>query len=250
MDMDLKSRFAQRWNKYFNNAELPITFFYTDSPIDAEIAKAGKIPRCIMAALTEVRKGRSLAFDVDAVGCPGGKRYLGFKEDLMPNFNYFLSCGIPGKVVGERYKKSPELVDQAMAYSPVFHAPARYIVFKRWDQLEEADQPEVTIFYTAPDVLAGLFTLANYDEAEPNGVFAPFGSGCSSVIQYPYLEKDKARPRAIIGMFDVSARPFADPTELAFSVPMPKFTRMVDNIEESFLLTNSWKAVQKRIETK
>lgn len=28
----------------------------------------------------------------------------------MPNFEYFLSCGIPGKLEGERYKKTPELV--------------------------------------------------------------------------------------------------------------------------------------------
>jgi len=31
-------------------------------------------------------------------------------------------------------------------------------------------------------------------------------------------------------------------------VPMSKFKRMVGNMEESFLTTNSWKTVQKRIE--
>jgi hypothetical protein len=34
---------------------------------------------------------------------------------------------------------------------------------------------------------------------------------------------------------------------LSFAVPMNKFTAMVGNIDESFLITKSWKAVRKRI---
>jgi hypothetical protein len=54
------------------------------------------------------------------------------------------------------------------------------------------DDPEVVIFFAQPDVLSGLFTLANYDEADPNGVFAPFAAGCGSIVHYPYLEKDSS----------------------------------------------------------
>jgi hypothetical protein len=67
-------------------------------------------------------------------------------------------------------------------------------------------------------------------------------------VLYPFLEKDSARPRAVIGLFDPSARPYIPENTLSFSVPMPKFQRMVRNMEESFLTTNSWKAVQKRIQ--
>jgi uncharacterized protein (DUF169 family) len=182
------------------------------------------------------------------VGCPGGKKYLGFAENLMPDFEYFLSCGIPGKMEGERYKKTPEMVKEYMQkHAPAMKAPGRFIIFKRWDKLEEADNPEVVIFYTRPDVLAGLFTLASFDEAEQNMVIAPFGSGCASIVQYPYLETKEAAPRAIIGMFDISARPFVPADMLTFAVPLSKFTRMVDNMEESFLITPSWAKVQKRI---
>ena len=34
---------------------------------------------------------------------------------------------------------------------------------------------------------------------------------------------------------------------LTFAVPMNKFDRMIDNMEESFLITPSWKKVRKRI---
>jgi uncharacterized protein (DUF169 family) len=248
MDMAFKEKFIKLWKKYFNNAPLPITFYYTDKPVDAQIAKPGSVPRCIIGALVKVQRGQSLAFNNDAVECSGGKKYLGFEDKLMPNFEYFLSCGIPGKMEGERYKKTPEMVKEYMQKeAPVLKAPAKYIVFKRWDKLDKNDNPDVVIFYVEPDVLAGLFTLAIFDEAKQNMVIAPFGSGCASIIQYPYMEVKSSNPRSVIGMFDISARPFVDKNTLAFSTPMTKFKKMVDNIEESFLITPSWAKVQKRI---
>ena len=93
-----------------------------------------------------------MCFDVNSVGCFGGKRYLGFSAEIMPQFEYFLSCGIPGELEGERYKKSPDLVKEVMKNTPSFKAPARFIVFKRWDKLEESDEPSVVIFFAKPDV--------------------------------------------------------------------------------------------------
>jgi hypothetical protein len=247
MDMKLKDRFTNLWKKYFNKAELPIAYWYADDPGDAAVMKEGEGPRCIIGGLVKVRGGASQAYDVDAVGCPGGKRYLGFRPNLMPNFEHFLASGIPGRLEGERYKQSPELVKEAMEEWPTFEAPARYIVFKRWDNLTEDDDPEVVVFFAEPDALAGLFTLASYDEKDNTMNVTPFGSGCSSIVQYPYLESKKERPGTVIGMFDVSARPYVPETVLSFAAPMSKFVRMADNMEESFLITDSWRKVQKRI---
>jgi uncharacterized protein (DUF169 family) len=248
VDAAFKNRFLTLWGKYFNEAALPITFYYTDEAGYVKIPKSGALPRCVIGALEKVREGQSLAFDVDAVGCPGGKRYLGFAEELMPDFEYFLSCGIPGKMEGERYKKTPEMVKEYMEkHEPVMKAPGKYIVFKRWDSLEAGDEPEVVIFFARPDVLAGLFTLASFDEAEQNMVVAPFGSGCASIVQYPYIETKSTAPKACIGMFDISARPFVPADTLTFAAPISKFKRMIDNMEESFLITPSWAKVQKRI---
>lgn len=247
MDMELKDRFILLWKKYFNNTELPITFYYTDNEGTAELATPTSVPRCVIGALAGVRKGRSLCFNVDSIGCFGGKRYLGFSDKMMPDFEYFLSCGIPGKLEGERYKKSPGIVKELMKNSPHFKAPARFIIFKRWDMLDGTDEPEVVIFFAKPDVLSGLFTLANFEESDPNGVLAPMGAGCNSIVQQPYLEINAKRPGGIVGMFDVSARPYVGRDELTFSVPMKKFINMVENMDESFLITDSWKKVQKRI---
>jgi uncharacterized protein (DUF169 family) len=247
MNLGIKDKFQMLWERYFSHAEPPITFFYTNEEGHAELVEPNSMSRCLIGALSHVREGRSLCFNVDSIGCPGGKRYLGFTTSLRPEFEYFLSCGIPGRMEGERYKKTPEIVKESMKYWPKFEAPARFIIFKRWDMLEEPDSPEVIIFFAEPDVLSGLFTLFNFDEAEPNRVIAPFGAGCSTIVQYPYLEKSSDYPRAVIGMFDVSARPFVPGNTLTFTAPISKLVTMTENMEESFLTTKSWAAVQKRI---
>jgi uncharacterized protein (DUF169 family) len=247
MDIKLREKFLRLWEKYFNGAELPIVFYYADEQMGAELIKPSSGHRCLMADISKVRRGKSICFDAESFGCFGGKRYLGFGGEVMPNFEYFLSYGIPGKLEGERYKKTPELVKEIMRKAPKFEAPGRLIVFKRWDMLEESDEPDVAVFFARPDVLSGLFTLANFDAGELNGVFSPFSAGCGSIVQYPYLEKESDCPKAVLGMFDVSARPFVSEDVLSFSVPMKKFAAMVENIEESFLITQSWGKINKRI---
>ena len=247
MDIKINDRFMKLWTKYFNGTESPITFYYTDREGCAEPVEPPSGHRCLICDLARVRKGESLCFDIESLGCGGAKRYAGFTQEIIPNFEYFLSCGIPGKLEGERYKKSPELVREAMKRMPQFEAPAQSIVFKRWDKLEKSDEPEVVIFFAPPDVLSGLFTLASFDEVDPNGIFAPFSAGCGSIAHYPYLEKDSDHPRAVLGMFDVSARPCVPENILTFAVPMNKFVKMIDNMEESFLITASWTKVNQRI---
>ena len=157
MDIKFRDDFIELWKKYFNNAELPIIFYYTNEAGQAEQANTGSKSRCVMVSLRKVRQGGNAAsFSADSNCCFGGKKFLGYLDKVSPDFEYFLSCGIPGKVEGERYKKSPALVKEFMRRSPQFKAPAGKIVFKRWDNLEITDKPEVVIFFARPDILAGL----------------------------------------------------------------------------------------------
>jgi len=247
MKPGLKGQFIERWGKYFVNSELPVAFYYTDDPGDAHRVRVAEGQHCFIGDLTAARKGQTLCFDTKSIACFGGKRYLGFSQNLMPNFEYFLSCGIEGKLEGERYKKTPELVRELLKQVPTFAAPAKSIVFKRWDMLEESDEPQVVIFFAPPDALSGLFTLANYDEPTNEAVFCPMGAGCGTIVQYPLIESRSNHPRAVLGMFDVSARPGVEASTLTFSVPMQKFERMVADMDESFLITGSWDRVKTRL---
>jgi len=139
-------------------------------------------------------------------------------------------------------------VRELLKHSPRFPAPGKYLLAKRWDRLAPADAPEVVVFFAPPDVLAGLFTLAGFEEAEPAGaVFAPFAAGCGTLVLYPFLEARAAKPRCVLGLFDVSARPYIEPERLSFAVPHVRFARMVANMDESFLITGSWEKVRRRI---
>jgi hypothetical protein len=247
MDMNVKAGFLEMWAEYFPGAELPLAWYYTDDEGRGQSPDGGPDSRCLICALQAARKGTTLSFSARDILCMGGKRYTGFSDRLRPKFEYFLSCGIPGEVEGERYKKSPELVNEFLRNNPVIEAPGEFLVFKRWDILDSDDDPQAVVFFASPDVLSGLFTLANFDESDPHGVIAPMGAGCASIVNYPYRELLSSHPKAVLGMFDVSARPCVGPGELTFTVPWPKFERMLDNSGESFLRTGSWEKVRARI---
>ena len=247
MDAKLKDQFLYRWRKYFADAELPICYFYSNQVGDYELSQTKNEHRCMICNLNRVREGFPYVYNARSPGCLGGKRYSGFSKKLRPNFEYFLSCGIPGELEGERYKKSPQLVEELLKKNPVIEAPAKYLIFKRWDKVNREDQPLAAIFFATPDALSGLFTLANYDRAEANGVISPMGAGCASIINYAYVESKMDSPRCILGMFDVSARPCVPANTLTFIVPIKKFEIMVDNMDECFLITESWKKVRDRI---
>jgi hypothetical protein len=247
MDMQFADHFISQWARYFPNAEMPITYFYTDQPADPDVNNSENVNRCLIGNLDRVRQGFPFVYDVHTPGCSGGKRYSGFSQTLRPNFEYFLSCGIPDEIEGERYKRNPELVQQYLNQHRPFDAPGKYLVFKRWDMLTREDEPMGVIFFATGDVLGGLFTLANYDMADPDGVITPMGAGCASIIGYPLEQAASDKPRCVLGLFDVSARPHVGRNELTFSIPIQRFIQLVGYMDESFLITGSWDKVRKRI---
>jgi len=247
MKNKLTKTFSSRWSRYFSEADLPIAYYYADDVAREDLDDSRNVHRCLICNLNRVREGHPFVYNAKSHGCPGGKRYTGYSQKLRPNFEYFLSCGIPGEMEGERYKKTPELVQEFLKTHPPFHAPGKYLVFKRWDKLSQTDDPLAVIFFGTADVLSGLFTLANFDSADPHGVIAPMGAGCSSIVNYPLRESESDHPRCVLGMFDVSARPCVPAATLTFTIPMKRFEVMVANMDESFLTTQSWEEVRQRI---
>jgi uncharacterized protein (DUF169 family) len=247
MDITFRNLFLEKWSKYFGDSELPITFFYVDDPGETARANLPVGHSCIVCELAIVRKGRPLAWNVQSLGCGGARRYLGYTDKMRPDFEYFLSYGKPGELEGERYVKTPEMVNEIMSGMRCIPAKGRYIVFKRFDQLTPDDEPVAVIFFARPDVLSGLFTLANFDQPHGNGVISPFGSGCGAIVYQPWFQNESDDPKAILGMFDASARPCVPKETLSFAVPMKKFKTMAGYMDESFLITDTWQTVKKRL---
>ncbi|MBN1432700.1 MAG: DUF169 domain-containing protein [Methanomicrobiaceae archaeon] len=249
MNTEIRDRFIKLWQEYFPRADLPVTFELIDAGEErknAERAPPGKNWRCIICDMAKVRRGRSLIIGPDFITCRGGRYYTGYETEHFPDFRYFLSCGKPGVIEGERYKIDPETVDAIVNDDRHIPSGGKDYLFKRWDMLTGADNPDVVIFFAKGEVLSGLFSLANFDRVDP-GVICPFGSGCSSIIHHPWFEGRSETPRAVLGMFDPSARPCVPVDELTFAVPMKRFEQMVSYMEESFLITGAWNKVKKKI---
>ncbi len=226
--------------------ESPLGIYYTKEKPEGFTAKEGS-HQCIIGLLRKARQGgETVYFDKNHFGCPGGAYYMGFFESPRPNLEYFLSCGIPGEMEGERYIKTPELARTFIASRKPRPASAPYCVFKPIEKFQGEEKPEVVVFFAPPDILSGLFTLTGYALESMEAVISPFGSGCSTILSYPLKEAEKDPPHAILGMFDVSARPMVEREILTLSMPFPLFLKLLGNVSGSFLETESWKKVRLR----
>ena len=236
----------------------PFTVIITDEkPIDGVQFKEGRWG-CVAAMMVTASKGKTAFFDRNTFGCMGGGTGIGFGDQYKDfPIEQLLSTGDKNYVTdkrrmhlmqeGERYVKTPELARKFIDSLPMRDVPAKYILFKPLELTEESDRPGLVIFLVNADQLSGLVVLANYDRETSNNVIAPFGAGCQSIL-YGYAEAEKENPKAVIGFFDISARPHINKDLLSFTVPYKMFLEMESNVESSFLKKESWMKLCERIE--
>ena len=247
MDAKLKDKFIENWGRYFPGIDLPFALFYSDDEKYWDDLRPQEGFGCMIAHFAPVLKGERVAFAEETIACPGGVRYSGFPTEPNPGMNHFLSCGIPGEMEGLRLKKTPELVEGSFGEHTLAEAGGRFLVATRLDRLETDEMPEVIAWLAPPDVISALFHLAAFHSTDRSSVISPQSSGCGALINYPMAEKEKEHPRAILVMFDISARPYVRKDHLSFAVPLSLFEEMAANMEESFLITESWERVRKRL---
>lgn len=239
--------FWKQFREILGLTESPLGIYYTNDKPEGVTPKEG-VQGCMIGLLQNARKkGKIVYFDKNHFGCPGGAYYMGFFESPRPNIEYFLSCGIPGEMEGERYIKTPERAREYFARMIPRRAPATYCVFKPIDQFGAGADPEIVVFFVTPDILSGLFTLVNYALERTDAVHTPFGSGCGAILTYPLKEVVREQPRAVLGMFDVSARPMVEKDILTLAMPYSVFLKILENVSGSFLETESWEKVHQRI---
>jgi uncharacterized protein (DUF169 family) len=245
MNIESRDKFIQLWSKFFNNSDLPITFQYASDDRNIPVVEAPQGHRCVITQLLKVRHGESVCMENDSVPCVGGKRYLLFSDSMPQNFECYISHYPDGR--GERYKMHPEQVSHFWDHLPKLPAKGDHLIFIRWDKLEECDEPDAVIFFATPDVLSGLFTLVNFDSTAEDAVIAPFGAGCTNLVYFPYREQLHGTGRAVLGLMDPSSRKCAKSDLVTLAIPISKFMAIIDQMEESFLVTDTWKVIQGRI---
>ena len=246
--MTVYRELAQRFRDALGLRTSPVAVYYADEKPDrAQGYKGVRRGACVIGLAYQASEGISAAFDAANYGCPGAGRYLGFNPRPRPGLAHFLSCGIEGEMEGERYIKTPELAQRVLDRQPIRPAPAKYCVFAPLDHLADGVEPEVVVFFVRPDILSALVVLADYDnESEEANTFVRFAAGCGQIVAEPLAELARPRPRAVLGLFDLSARPRVPRDVLSFAIPRPLFLRMAENIPGSFLQTETWHKVRVR----
>jgi len=253
----------------------PVAIIWTDEfPSNAVSFAPGKWG-CVMALFATVaQRGRVAAFSREAFGCWGGgvglgfgNAYLGFPGGVAC-FCSFLSDGNEktetGRTVanqcaswmrgelyehflhGERYRKEPQLVAEWIESLPITEVPTRYVVFKQMRHLTEDEQPVAVVFLANPDQMSALVVMANYGRGDSENAIIPHGAGCQSIGIFTYREAKAARPRAVVGLNDISARRQLrrlGSDLVTVSVPFALYEEMEANVAGSFLEKDQWKSL-------
>lgn len=233
---------------------------------------------CVMWLAAAAVKGRPAVCDAKTFGCFGGGVGMGFENQYKnfpggdEGFCHFLSSGLEGWtegpavaerikpfltgetfdnfVHGERYVKTPEDVRRFIACLPIMQIPKRYVVFRPLADVDaEKGRPQTVILFADPDELSALVVLANYGRGSNENVFIPFAAGCQTIGIYPYREAESDRPRAVVGLTDLSARLYLrkqmGDNLLSFAMPFALFQEMEANVEGSFLQRHTWQELLK-----
>jgi len=252
----------------------PVAIVLSDEkPAGARQFKPGKWG-CVMFMLAAAVRGQTAVFDRQTYGCQGGGTGLGF-GNCYPDFPggeagfcYFLSVGnaqweqgrrtaeqvkpylrdeaFDDFVSGERYMKTPELVEQFVARLPITEISRPFVAFKPLADIDAAaEPPEVVVFLADMDQIAALTILANYARETNDNVIFPYAAGCQTIGIYPFSEARSETPRAVLGLNDISARLYLKrllkDDVMSFAVPLPLYYEMEANVPGSFLQRNTWK---------
>ena len=235
----------------------PVAVVLTDErPKDATQFKPGRFG-CVAAMLLTAAKGRTVFFDRETFGCPGGGAGLGFGDCyarmgfpidrlLSTGGNALLGNGQSYEMrEGERFHRSPEITKRWLAEFPFREILTAYVVAKPLADANEDDSVVLVHWHVNADQLAALVTLAGFERGAVETATAPWSAACQA-IAYAYAEAERKQPRGVIGFFDISRRHQVDRDVLSFTAPYALHREMEAAVPDSFLATEAWQELRAR----
>ncbi|ADK86561.1 protein of unknown function DUF169 [Desulfarculus baarsii DSM 2075] len=202
---------------------------------------------CAMGHIWRARKKRLPAwFSAERFGCLGAAFWLGFQKPQLESIIHYVSTGAQG-MESEHYCASPDELRRIFNYVDPRPVPSKYLVFKPFELLSEADKPVLVCFFARPEAMAGLHQLATFVSNDPEVVASPWSAGCGSLVAWPLHYLAKGQERAVLGGWDPSARKFYKTDELSFTVSPAMFEGMVELYEQSFLKKHAWRGSLQKI---
>ncbi len=248
--------------------EEPMGIFYSDEkPADGFSPKPTPLPTreaeiknkidwqavftqfsCVIGNIWRARKKKTAAyFSAEQFGCVGGAFHLGFVNPMPETIIHYISTGFPNAMEGELYHDSPDNAKKIVQSIDPKPASNKFCVFKPLDSFEMNENPELVSFFVKPEILSGLHRLATFVTNDPEVVVSPSTAACGSLVVWPLNYLSRGLNKAVIGGMDPSARKYLKTDELTFTIPFSMFTDMINRFDETFLKTDTWATVQKKI---
>jgi uncharacterized protein (DUF169 family) len=192
-----------------------------ETPDDFPVKKG-----CTLRMLNDVIAGKRLVLTEDQCSCGGGRSGFGFLDGLpeMPGgIENFLSCGCgEGFPPGEKLKDSPETAKKMLLSEPQQVLGSHNVIeFKPY---EAGDTPDLVTVLVNADQLSALVNLYTFRTGAWDNIIMPMTSGCASIARIPFGELHSEKPRAVIGIADITARFFFDKDKVTIQPPCHRGT--------------------------
>lgn len=245
--MNTLSEASQRLAERLGLSYEPVgALFAAEKPADAVCFKsAGR--GCVAPLVFLAAKGKTVAFDTEAIGYPCSAFYFGYSEWIFPGIERFLADGpMPGREC-ERFVQTAELAQSYVASLKSDALRQNALVFKPLRTFAEHETPEVVLLFADADRMSALVYLAHFRAPlAQDRVVTGFASACASFFTIPYRFAQAGRRSAFWGLHDIAARA-AFPKELtSLAMPPDLYRELCDVADESFLTTGNWAKLRGR----
>ena len=225
----------------------PVGMFYSDVRPQNAIGFKTKGNGCILPLIFKSAQGKTVSIDEETTGWNCSAFYLGYQDWIFDGIECFLSDGVVNGREGERFIKTAKQAKSFVEYYKPEQLNQKVTVFKPLSDFEEDETPEIVIFFVNADEISALNYLLHFNSPEKEDrIVTRFISGCGSIVTLPMKLKREGKQQAVWGMHDISVRKRLPKELMTLTMPFELFVEINNETDQSFLITESWKAIKER----
>jgi len=244
--MDIKE-LAQNLKEKLGLGNLPVGMYFSATKPENAISFKTKGNGCILPLIYKSAQGKMVAIDQDTTGWNCSAFYLGYQDWIFDGIECFLSDGVVNGRAGERFiKTSLQAKSFVESYKPKI-LNTNVTVFKPLSDFEPDEKPEIVILFVNADELSALVYLLHFNAPESDDrIVTRFISGCGSIVTLPMKLKREGKMQAVWGMHDISVRRRLPKELMTLTMPYELLIEITKDMDQSFINTESWKAIKDR----
>ena len=239
----------------------PVGIFFANTSISCEHSPSTETRNCVVPLLMACAAGKIICLDEENCNCPGGYTGCCFGDGfsrLNPQIHYMLAQGLgdsapegapEAMVYGERFFCDEKLAMKWRESLPYSQRALPRIVFAPESRWDETGEPDLVLVFADADRISAIVTMLGSHNGEAVNTIVPYGAACHSIL-FAAWQLDREKPKAVMGLFDISQRRTALRDLLTMTMPYPMWHEMGEDLEISALTTGAWHEIEKRLSGK